>query len=158
MRALQRIAAICIIVALSALLFYTGRAHQIFLDNKTIEVEGQSFRALKFVRITIEPNFAKNAAPIELMPRDRDLARVKGPSFRLKVEVMDEFGEEVESVIEKDMYLGFTKDIMLSMPLLAEGRDDYILPPPTIAAPADPVDSEGLPSIDGLEIDISLTP
>ena len=158
MRALQRTAAICLIVALSTLLFYTGRAHQIFLDNKTIEAEGQSFRALKFVRITVEPNFAKNASPIELMPRERDLVKVKGPSFRIKVEVMDEFGEEVERVIEKDMYLGFTKDIMLSMPLLAEGRDDYILPPPTIAAPEGPDAPEGQPPIDGFGIDVSVTP
>ena len=135
MRALQRITALCLIAALSTWLFYIGREHQVFLDNKTIEVEGQSFRALKFVRITVEPNSAKNASPIELMPRDRDLVKVVGPSFHLKVEVMDEFGEEVERVIEKDLTPGFSKDMMLSMPLLAADRDDYILPPPTGQAP-----------------------
>ena len=144
MRTLQRIAALCVIAALSTWLFYTGREHQVFLDNRTIEVEGQSFRALQFVRITVDD------ASVELMPRDRDLVKVKGPSYRLKVEVMDQFGEEVERVIEKDMTPGFSQNMMLSMPLLAADRNDYILPPPTVQAP--PPESE-TPPVDGMEME-----
>ena len=129
-RALQRIGILCFFVALSVLLFYIGREHQVFLDNRTMEVEGNSFRALKFVKVTIN-----DSQPVELMPRDRDLVKVVGPSFRLKVEVMDEFGEEVEKVIEKKLTPGFSKGMMLSMSLLASGRDDYILPPPTNRGP-----------------------
>jgi hypothetical protein len=131
MRALQRIAALCLVAALGTWLFYIGREHQIFLDNKSIEAGGRNFRALPFVRATVEPSSVPNAHPIELMPRDRDLAKVVGPSFRLKVEVLDEFGEEVEKVIERELKPGFSKDMMLSMPLLAADREDYILPPPT---------------------------
>jgi hypothetical protein len=130
MRTLQRIAALCFIAAFSVFLFYIGREHQIFLDNKSIEVEGKSFRALQFVRVSVD-----DASPIELMPRVRDLAKVVGPYFRVKVEVMDEFGEEVENVIERDLKPGFKKNMMLSIPLLVAGREDYILPPPTILAP-----------------------
>ena len=132
MRALQRIAALCFIVAFSVFLFYIGREHQIFIDNKTIEVEGSSFRALKFIMVSVN-----GASPIELMARDRDLVKVVGPSFSFKLEVMDEYGEEVEKVIEKEFRLDFAKDVMLSMPLMAADRDDYILPPPTIQAPSE---------------------
>ena len=131
MRTLQRIAALCLVAVLSALLFYFGREHQIFLDNRTIEVGEENFRALKLVRVTVN-----DAAPVELMPRDRDLVKVVGPSFRFRVEVMDEFGEEVEKVMERELRLGFTKDVMLSMPLMASDRDDWILPPPTVRAPS----------------------
>ena len=130
MRTLQRIAAVCLVAALSTLLFYIGREHQIFIDNRSIEVENESFRALKFVRVTVN-----DAPPVELMPRDRDLVKVVGPSFRFKVEVMDEFGEEVEKVMERELRLGFAKDVMLSMPLMASDRDDWMLPPPTVQAP-----------------------
>ena len=130
MRALQRIAALCLIVAFSVFLFYIGREHQIFIDNKTIEVEGASFRALKLIMVSVN-----GASPIELMARDRDLVKVVGPSFRFKLEVMDEYGEDVEKVIEKEFRLDFAKDVMLSMPLMAAERDDYILPPPTVQAP-----------------------
>ena len=129
MRTLQRIVALCLIVAFSTFLFYIGREHQIFIDNKTIELESESFRALKFITVSVN-----GASPIELMARDRDLVKVVGPSFRFKLEVMDEYGEEVERVIEKELRLDFTKDVMLSMPLMAADRDDYILPPPTVQA------------------------
>jgi hypothetical protein len=130
MRTFQRIAALCIIVVFSAFLFYIGREHQVFIDNKTIELEGRSFRALKLIMVSVN-----GASPIELMARDRDLVKVVGPSFRIKLEVMDEYGVEVEKVIEKELRLGFVKDVMLSMPLMAAGRDDYILPPPTVKVP-----------------------
>ncbi|MDR2136813.1 MAG: hypothetical protein LBO68_00870 [Synergistaceae bacterium] len=129
-RTRQRIGVLCFIVALSVLLFYIGREHQVFLDNRTIEVEGDSFRALKFVRVTVN-----DLPSIELMPRDRDLVAVVGPSFRLKVEIMDAFGTKAERVIEKNLSPGFTKDLMLSLPLLASDRDDYILPPPRSQTP-----------------------
>jgi hypothetical protein len=126
MRALQRFVALCLILALSAWLFYVGREHQVFLDNKTIEVGGQSFRALKFVKVSVAEK-----PSIELMPRDRDVTAAVGPRFTVKVEVMDEFGEEVEKVIEKEIAPGFTGNMMLSLPLLAAERDDFVLPPPT---------------------------
>jgi hypothetical protein len=130
MRALQRIAALCLILLFSAWLFYIGREHQVFLDNKTIESGGQSFRALPFVRVSVA-----GKPPVELMPRDRDVAAATGPRFTVKVEVMDEFGEDVEKVIEKDLTPGFSGDLMLSLPLLAAGRNDFTLPPPG-ASPA----------------------
>ncbi|MCL1941625.1 MAG: hypothetical protein FWG09_06755 [Synergistaceae bacterium] len=153
MRTLQRIAAFCFIVAFSTFLFYIGREHQIFIDNKTIELEDESFRALKFVRVSVN-----DASPIELMARERDLVKVVGPSFMFRVEVMDEYGEEVEKVIEKELRLGFGKNVMLSMPLLALDRDDYILPPPTLQAPPPEQDTppggdEGLIPTGEMEMD-----
>jgi hypothetical protein len=130
MRTLQRIAALCLVLLLSAWLFYIGREHQVFLDNKTIEVGEQRFRALAFVRVSVAEK-----PPIELMPRDRDVMAAVGPRFTVKAEVMDEFGEEVEKVIEKEINPGFSGNMMLSLPLLAAGRDDFVLPPPT-GAPA----------------------
>jgi hypothetical protein len=67
---------------------------------------------------------------IELLPRDRDVAAAVGPRFTVRVEVMDEYGEEVEKVIEKEITPGFSGDMMLSLPLLAAGQDDFILPGP----------------------------
>jgi hypothetical protein len=149
MRALQRTVVLFLILVLAVFLFYIGREHQVFLDNKTIEIEGQSFRALKFVRVTVG-----GGSPVELMARDRDLAKTAGPSFKFKVEVLDEFGEEVEKVIEKVLTPGFSKDMMLSMPLLAADRDDYILPPPTAQAP--PPEAEPVPSTEDLAIPIEI--
>jgi hypothetical protein len=129
MRALQRLIALCLILLFSTWLFYVGREHQVFLDNKTVEAGGESFRALAFVKASVA-----GKPPVELMPRDRDAAAAVGPRFTVRVEVMDEFGEEVEKVIEKELTPGFSRDMMLSLPLLAAGRDDFVLPPPTAGA------------------------
>ena len=138
MSALQRFIVLCLILSLSAWLFYIGREHQVFLDNKTIEVGGQSFRALAFVKVSVA-----GKPPVELMPRDRDVTAAVGPRFTVMVEVMDEFGEEVEKVIEKEMSPGFSGNMMLSLPLLAAGRDDFVLPPPTAAPVKDEQPQEG---------------
>jgi hypothetical protein len=149
MRTLLRIAALCIVTFLSVLLFYFGREHQIFIDNRTIEIEGRSYRAPQLVRVTIN-----DGASIELMPRQRDLAKIIGPSFRFKVEVMDGAGEQVEKLIERELTPGFSKDIMLSIPLLAHDRDDFVLPPPTVQAPPPeketPVEDDLIPPENGI--------
>jgi hypothetical protein len=141
MRALQRIAVLCLILMLSAWLFYIGREHQVFLDNRTIETDGQSFRALPFVKVSVA-----GKPSIELMPRDRDVSAAVGPRFTVKVEVMDEFGEEVEKVVEKEITPGFSGDMMLSLPLLAAERDDFVLPPPTSAPVREEPSEASVPS------------
>jgi hypothetical protein len=146
MRAVQRLIALCLILLLSAWLFYIGREHQVFLDNKTVEAGGKSFRALAFVRVSVA-----GKPSVELLPRDRDVTAAAGPRFTVRVEVMDEFGEEVEKVVEKEITPGFSGDMMISLPLLAAGRDDFVLPPPTAAAsvrdeqPEAPAPGEGEP-------------
>ena len=49
MRFLQRALALILLVALGVWLFYVGREHQVLLDNKTIELEGKTFKALQEV-------------------------------------------------------------------------------------------------------------
>lgn len=151
MRHLLRLLLLIVIVALGTWLFYIGREHQVFLDNKTIEVGGQSFKALDLVHVSVN-----GGEPIEFMPRDRDITKAVGPTFKVKVEVMDEDGENAVKTIEKTLTPGFSKDMMLSLPLLVAERSDFILPPPTAQQPAPeetPASTEGLPapSIGGSE-------
>ena len=67
MRFLQRALALILLVALGVWLFYVGREHQVLLDNKTIELEGVTFKALQEVRVSVN-----GAEPVELYPRDRN--------------------------------------------------------------------------------------
>ncbi|MDR1873753.1 MAG: hypothetical protein LBQ90_01890 [Synergistaceae bacterium] len=127
MRHFLRLLLLALVVLLGTWLVYIGREHQVFLDNKTIEVDGQSFRALKSVKVSVN-----GAEPVELLPRDRDLALVVGPAFRIRVEVMDEWGEEVVKTIDRELTPGFSRDMMLSMPLLAADREDWVRPSPTV--------------------------
>ena len=130
MRIFQRLLLLALLIALGTWLFYIGREHQVFLDNKSIEREGKNFRALEQVNVSVN-----GGTPIELLARDRDVAVTVGPKFSLKVEILDSMGGDVERVVELTLEPGFGKDMMLSLPLLAALRTDFILPPPTVAAP-----------------------
>ena len=140
MRFLQRALALILLVALGVWLFYVGREHQVLLDNKTIEADGKTFRAMEQVNVSVN-----GGDPVELLARDRDVVKTVGPSFSLRVEVLDSMGGDVERTIELKMTPGFGKDMMLSLPLLAAGREDFLLPPPEVqvSAPSEPEASGG---------------
>ena len=132
MRLFQRLVVLALLIALGTWLFYIGREHQIFLDNKSIERDGKNFRALEQANVSVDGGPA-----IELLARDRDVAVSVGPKFTIRVEVLDSLGGDVEHVVELALEPGFAKDLMVSIPLLVAGRDDFILPPPGgVAAPA----------------------
>ena len=149
MRVLLRTLVLVALLALGVALFYVGREHRIFLDNKTIEAGGKTFRAMEQVNVSVN-----GGDPVELLARDRDVVKAVGPSFSLRVEVLDSMGGDVERTIELKMTPGFGKDMMLSLPLLAAGREDFLLPPPEVqvsaqSEPATPGGGEAAPGGDG---------
>ncbi|RRD64754.1 DUF6672 family protein [Fretibacterium sp. OH1220_COT-178] len=126
MRVLQRTVVLLALIALGVGLFYMGREHQVFLDNRTIEAGGATFRALEQVNVSVN-----GGEPIELLERDRDVVRTVGPTLSVRVEVLDSMGGDVERTVDLVLRPGFRRDLMLSLPLVAAGRDDFVLPPPT---------------------------
>ena len=80
MRVLQRTIVLAALLALGVALFYVGREHQIFLDNKTIEADGKTFKAMEQVNVSVN-----GGDPVELLARDRDVVKTVGPSFSLRV-------------------------------------------------------------------------
>ena len=125
MRILQRTAVVLLIIALGTWLFYIGREHQIFLDNKSITRGEQSFKAFEQVNVSVN-----NGNKIELLARDRDMATAVGPSFVLRVEILDSLGGDVAKVIEVEVRPEFNRDMLINILLLAAGRSDFILPAP----------------------------
>ena len=120
MRWYQRLIVIAGLVALGFWLFYIGREHRIFLDNKTVN----DYKALEQVNVSI------NGGEIaELMPRDRDVRKVVGPEFELKAEIFDDKGGIVNTITRK-VIVGCSKDIMISLPVLAGGAEDFVMPLP----------------------------
>ena len=126
MRILQRAAVVLLIIALGTWLFYIGREHQIFLDNKSITRGDQNFKAFEQVNVSVN-----NGSKIELLARDRDMTKAVGPAFALRVEILDSLGGDVAKVIELQVRPEFNRDMLINIPLLAAGRSDFILPAPS---------------------------
>ena len=107
MRWTQRIILLAALIALGFGLFYIGREHQIFLDNKTLG----EYKALEQVNVSIN-----GGEVAELLPRDRDLRKVVGPKFILKAEIFDENGEITQNIEREIKICFFSKDIMINLP------------------------------------------
>ena len=120
MRWLQRIIVVGGLCALGFWLFYIGREHQIFLDNRTLG----EYKALEQVNVSVN-----GERPSELMPRERDMKKAVGPEFELRAEVFDEDGN-ITSTITKTIAVKCSKDIMINLPALAGGSEEFILPAP----------------------------
>ena len=126
MRWFQRLVVLAALIALGIWLFYIGREHQIFLDNKTLG----DFKALEQVNVSINGGEVS-----ELMTRERDVKKVVGPKFEIKAEIFDDDGEIAKTItkeIEIDNLCNFqfTKDIMINLPALAAEAENFIVPAP----------------------------
>ena len=120
MRWYQRIIVLAGLIALGFWLFYIGREHQIFLDNKAVN----DYKPLEQVNVSINGGEAA-----ELMPRDRDMRKTVGPEFEIKAEIFDDKGGIVNTITRR-VVVGCSKDIMISLPILAGGSEDFVMPSP----------------------------
>lgn len=120
MRWFQRLVLLAALIALGVWLFYIGREHQIFLDNRTLG----EFKALEQVNVSVNGGEA-----VELMLRERGVKKVVGPAFELKAEVFNEDGEIVKTLMKR-VKVDFSKDIMINLPTFTGGGDDFIVPAP----------------------------
>ena len=116
----QRLIVIGALCALGLWMFWIGREHQIYLDNKTLG----EFQALEQVNVRINGGEAA-----ELMARERDVRKVVGPEFELQAEVFDADGEVVNR-LTRTIRPGCSKDIMISLPVLAGGAEGFVLSAP----------------------------
>ena len=120
MRWYQRLIILAGLIALGFWLFYIGREHKIYLDNKAMN----DYKPFEQVNVSINGGEAA-----ELMPRDRDMRKVVGPKFELKAEVFDDKGE-ITDTITRIITVGCSKDVMISLPVLAADSDDFMMPAP----------------------------
>lgn len=120
MRWYQRILVLAGLVALGFWLFYIGREHRIFLDNKAVN----DYKPFELVRVSLN-----GGEPAELMAGDRDMRKVTGPEFELRAEILND-DEEVINTITRKLKIGCSKDIMISLPVLAAESGDFVLPMP----------------------------
>lgn len=116
----QRLVVLAALIALGIWLFYIGREHQIFLDNKT----SGDFKAFEQVNISVN-----GGEEIELMQRERNVAKVVGPKFEIEAKIFNEDGE-ISNVVKRTVKICFSKDIMINMPIFAVSNDGFILPAP----------------------------
>jgi len=123
-RLVIRVALFLLIVAFGFCLFYIGKEHEVLLDNKSVEINGKSYKAAEYMKVTIDGNDDKS---MEFYADDRDVTKVSGPEHSIKVEIIDENTEKVLKSAERSFNFGKKSTLLISLPALVEGAEDVYL-------------------------------
>ena len=127
-RLVLRIALIILLIAFGFALFYIGKEHEVLFDNKSVEINGKSYKAAEYMKVTID---GKEDKSMEFYADDRDVMKMSGPEHSIKVEIIDEDTEKVIKSAERSFNFGTSSTLLISLPALAENAPDVYLPLPT---------------------------
>ena len=143
-RLLFRFGTLLILLAIAACMMVVGRGHTVYLDNKTLEYNGQSYPAL--YKIEIEKDGEKVA---KLSKRERGMATNIGQSFEITLHITREKnGAEETEVIH--LKLPYSMDgIIINLPgYLADLPEEAYLSEFISAAETEPEPEDDLPTED----------
>ena len=79
-----RIAAVVVLIVLGVIMSIIGRGHTIYLDNKTLEYEGQTYKAPYKVTVTVG-----GEQLTKLYDKERGSTTCLGQTFTVTLEVME---------------------------------------------------------------------
>lgn len=131
-RLVIRLILLALLVLLCFGLRYVGKDHEVLLDNKTATIDGREYQEIAYLNLIVDGNEAKS---IEFYAGDRDVVQLRGPKHTLKIQVMDEDTEEVLSTTERTLDLGTVSSLMISLPAVAGGAQNILLPLPQVEPP-----------------------
>lgn len=120
-----RTVAIALILLLGFAMSRIGKQHVIYLDNKTVTVQGEEFTAFNELSIQIDKQDA-----VDSYKRERGQAVVVGKAHTITVSYTDDAWNDV--VIEKDFQIPFSMNsVIFSLPTFIAYPDDssYYLTP-----------------------------
>lgn len=133
-----RIAALAIVLVIAAAMFVVGRGHTIYFDNKTLEYNGQEFKAYHKVKVIVD-----GEEVAKLSERDRGMADIMGQTLTMTLEITDEKGGTPHSH-KVSMGIPYGMDgIILNLPALMAGQpEDAYLSEFVIVAPEEDEEEE----------------
>jgi hypothetical protein len=124
-RLYARTVAIVLILILGFVMSRIGKQHVIYLDNKTVTVQGEEFMAFNELSIQIDKQEA-----VDSYKRERGQAAVVGKNHTITVSYTDANWNEV--VVERDFEIPHSENaIIFSLPVFLSRPDDvnYYLTP-----------------------------
>lgn len=115
-RLLFRIAAIVVLLAVAACMMVIGRGHTVYIDNKTLEYEGETYKTPYRVNVYVDgERIAK------LSTRERGMTTNIGQSFKMTLGVIQEKGGD-EEMVDVSLKLPYNMDgIVLNLPGYLQG-------------------------------------
>ena len=126
-RLVIRLSLVALLILLCFVLFYTGKEHEVLLDNKTATIGGREYQEIAYMNVVVDGDEEKT---LEFYADDRDVVKLQGPSHTIKISVINEDTEEVIKTVERSLSLGVVSSVMYSLPAIVEGAAEAELPLP----------------------------
>ncbi len=117
-----RLGVIVVVILLAVFLYHYGKQHTIYVDNRTTEIDGVSYKALEWAEVSVDGMEAE-----EYSPRTRREATVTRQKHTIHVLYEDEDFNQFEIEAEFSVPLN-ENQVVLSLPALVAGlgEDKYI--------------------------------
>ncbi len=112
-----RLAVIVVVILLAVFLYHYGMQHTVYVDNRTIEIDGESYRALDWAMVSVDGGEEQ-----EYSPRTRREETVMRQKHTIHVVYEDDDFNEVEFDAEFTLPVN-QRQIVLSLPALLAGLD-----------------------------------
>lgn len=138
--------ALLIILAIAALMFLVGRGHTVYIDNKTLEFNGQTAEAYQRVEVWVGGERLS-----KLGKRERTMSTVIGSNFEMKlINTVNKGDEPTEEIVKISLPYGWD-GIVVNVPGYLAGLPQEAWMTEFIAEP-EPVTAEDEPELSEDEI------
>ena len=143
-----RICAVLFLILIAACMMVIGRGHTVYLDNKTLEYEGQTYTAPYKVTVTV-----KGEQVAKLYARERGSATNIGQSFEMTLRIMPEKNGDETSATYR-IKLPYRLDgVVVNIPGLVAGLPEEAYMSEFVSLiPESSVEDEEVPGADEFEL------
>ena len=138
--------ALMVILAIAALMFLVGRGHTVYIDNKTLEFNGQTAEAYQRVEVWVGGERLS-----KLGKRERTMSTVIGSNFEMKlINTVNKGDEPTEEIVKISLPYGWD-GIVVNVPGYLAGLPQEAWMTEFISEP-EPVTAEDEPELSEDEI------
>ncbi|MCI8689886.1 MAG: hypothetical protein HFF87_06180 [Oscillibacter sp.] len=131
---------VAVLIVIAAAMMVIGRGHTIYVDNRSVEYNGQTYETP--YKVTV---YVKNEQIAKLYDSERGMSTWIGQNFKMTLEVMEEKGgDEVLQTIQ--LNLPYSMDgIIVNIPAVLAGLPEEAWLTEFIPTPAKEEDEEEVP-------------
>ena len=146
-RLLFRLIAVVIILVIAAVMMVIGRGHTIYFDNKTLEANGETYKAPYQIQV-----FVNDESIGKLKEGDRGMVTTMGQDFSMILHITPEKdAKKVGSAVS--LKIPYNMDgIVLNLPALLGGASEEVYQSEFIPTPVEEDDEEVNISSDEFEL------
>ena len=143
-RLVIRVAAVLVLIIIGIIMSIIGRGHTIYLDNKTLEYNGQTYKAP--YKVTI---YVGDEQLIKLYDKERGSTTCLGQTFTVTLEVMDTKNGSEEMQTYKIPVPKNMDGVIINIPGYLAGLPEEAYLSEFIAAPTEDIGDDEVPGGEG---------